>query len=154
MGSTSDAAEFEIWFAGVARLDLAQRDRVSSALSALDTEEARSVEPEMSCPTSEWVGENSIEAPVVGEARRRRDELRVGDGVAAIGHRKVETSGCPHCASRAIGAWGYSDALPRYRCKDCRKTFNALTRTPMSGLQKKEQWLKHAEAMIEGTSVA
>ena len=64
-----DAAEFEIWFAGVARLDLAQRDRVSSALSALDTEEARSVEPEMSCPTSEWVGENSIEA-----AGHRRSE--------------------------------------------------------------------------------
>ena len=149
-----DAAEFEIWFAGVAQLDLAQRDRVLSALSALDTQHARPVEPALSCPTAERVGENSLEGLVIGEARRRRDERLVGDSVAAIGHRKVETSGCPHCASRAIGAWGYSDGLPRYRCKDCRKTFNALTKTPMAGLQKKEQWLLHAETMIDGTSVA
>jgi transposase-like protein len=149
-----DAVEFEIWFAGVARLDLAQRGCVLLALSALETEHDRLVELTPSSPTAEGVAENFIAGPVIGEARRRRDEWLVGEDVAAIGHRKVEASGCPHCASRSIGAWGYSDGLPRYRCKSCRKTFNALTKTPMAGLQKKEQWLENAEAMIEGTSIA
>jgi transposase-like protein len=149
-----DAAEFEIWFAGVARLDLAQCSCVLAALSAPQTQHGRQVESTPLCPTAEPVAENSIEGLVIGEARLRRDKQLVGESVAAIGHRKVETSGCPHCASRAIGAWGYSDGLPRYRCKSCRRTFNALTKTPMAGLQKKEQWGEHAEAMLEGTSVA
>jgi transposase-like protein len=32
--------------------------------------------------------------------------------------------------------------------------FNALTRTPMAHLRKKEKWLAHAQAMIEGKSLA
>ena len=32
--------------------------------------------------------------------------------------------------------------------------FNALTKTPMARLRKKELWLAHAAAMLEGTSVA
>jgi hypothetical protein len=35
-----------------------------------------------------------------------------------------------------------------------RATFNALTNTPMAHLRKKERWLDHAPAMIEGKSLA
>ena len=42
----------------------------------------------------------------------------------------------------------------RYRCKSCGRTFNALTKTPLAHLRKKERWLDHAQAMIEGRSLA
>ena len=42
----------------------------------------------------------------------------------------------------------------RFRCKSCGRTFNALTKTPMAHLRKKEKWLDHARAMIEGKSLA
>jgi hypothetical protein len=42
----------------------------------------------------------------------------------------------------------------RFRCKSCGRTFNALTKTPMAHLRKKERWLDHAQAMIEGKSLA
>jgi hypothetical protein len=42
----------------------------------------------------------------------------------------------------------------RFRCKSCGRTFNALSKTPMAHLRKKEKWLAHARAMIEGKSLA
>jgi hypothetical protein len=50
--------------------------------------------------------------------------------------------------------WGNASALPRYRCKACRRTFNALTKTPLAGLRKKEKWAAQAQAMIDGVSTA
>jgi hypothetical protein len=44
--------------------------------------------------------------------------------------------------------------MARFRCKDCARTFNALTKTPMARLRKKPQWLANAVAMIAATSVA
>lgn len=44
-------------------------------------------------------------------------------------------SQCPHCRSRAVGPWGtYHDrpAFKRYRCKDRGRTFDDLTKTPLS----------------------
>ena len=66
----------------------------------------------------------------------------------------MESQGCPHCAGREIVGWGRSDGLLRFRCKSCGRTFNALTKTPMAHLRKKERWLDHAQAMIEGMSLA
>jgi transposase-like protein len=69
-------------------------------------------------------------------------------------HERVAAQGCPHCASRAVVGWGRSHGLLRFRCKSCGRTFNALTKTPMAHLRKKERWLDHARAMIEGKSLA
>ena len=79
---------------------------------------------------------------------------RTQDALGTTGVERVERQGCPHCASREIVGWGRSDGLLRYRCKACRRTFNALTKTPMAHLRKKERWLDHARAMIEGRSLA
>jgi transposase-like protein len=62
-------------------------------------------------------------------------------------------SQCPHYASPSIGHWGNRDGLPRYRCKACRKTFNALTATPLARLRHKTLWPKYAETMIDSVSV-
>jgi len=81
-------------------------------------------------------------------ARRRPDALGV------TGHERVESRGCPHCAGREIIAWGRSRELARFRCKSCARTFNALTKSPMAHLRKRERWLAHAQAMIESKSLA
>lgn len=62
---------------------------------------------------------------------------------------------CPHCQARQerVGSWGQSHGLKRYRCKDCGRTFNALTGTSLAHLRKREQWGRYAQALIEGVSV-
>ena len=44
---------------------------------------------------------------------------------------------CPHCAAAAPQRWGNASGLRRYRCRSCRKTFNALTGTSLARLRKK-----------------
>jgi transposase-like protein len=46
---------------------------------------------------------------------------------------------CPHCRSQEVGSWGtYHDrpGFKRYRCKDCWRTFNDLTKTLLSQSQR------------------
>src|SRR3954463_15299890 len=74
--------------------------------------------------------------------------------VAELGQRRVDSIGCPHCGSRDVVHWGKARALPRYRCKGCQRTFNALTKTPLAGLRMKDKWPAQAEAMIGGVSIA
>ena len=57
---------------------------------------------------------------------------------------RVEAQGCPHCAGREIVGWGRSQRAVAFRCKSCGRTFNALTKTPMAHLRKKEKWPAHA----------
>ena len=79
---------------------------------------------------------------------------RTEDALGTTGVERVERQGCPHCAGREIVGWGRSDGLLRFRCKSCGRTFNALTKTPMAHLRKKDKWDAHARAMIEGKSLA
>lgn len=60
---------------------------------------------------------------------------------------------CPHCKHDSFWKWGHASGLQRWRCKQCSKTFNALTNTPLSRLRKKEKWIDNAKSMIAGESV-
>ncbi|WP_456305480.1 transposase [Gluconacetobacter takamatsuzukensis] len=60
---------------------------------------------------------------------------------------------CPRCRSDRIGAWGYAHGLPRYRCKTCLRTFNALTGTSLARLRHKDRWLGFAAALAQATSI-
>lgn len=62
---------------------------------------------------------------------------------------------CPHCGATddRLGSWGQSHGLKRYRCRDCGRTFNALTGTALAHLRKREQWTRYAELLIEGVSL-
>ncbi|POZ52249.1 hypothetical protein AADEFJLK_01724 [Methylovulum psychrotolerans] len=44
---------------------------------------------------------------------------------------------CPHCAGIRLSRYGSASGLQRYSCKSCRKTFNALTGTPLARLRHK-----------------
>jgi transposase-like protein len=60
---------------------------------------------------------------------------------------------CPHCEHDQISPWGTSSGLQRYRCQECKATFNVLTGTPLARLRNKEKWLDYAKTLAEGQSV-
>ena len=60
---------------------------------------------------------------------------------------------CGHCGSEQFGGWGTASSLKRYKCKDCGRTFNALTGTPLAQLHCRTKWLDYARAMVDGVSL-
>ena len=61
--------------------------------------------------------------------------------------------GCRHCQSQNYYKWGKLSGIQRYKCRDCNRTYNHLTNTPLAKLRKKEEWLTNAEEMIKGSSL-
>ena len=60
-----------------------------------------------------------------------------------------ENPECPHCGATRIHKHGIVSGLMRYKCTHCKKTFNALTNTPLAHLRKKELWLSNISEMLE-----
>jgi transposase-like protein len=132
------AEDFSVWFSGMACLSPAQRREAFDALTKAHGVKA---------------GAASEDVPAASPKKGARGGRRE-DALGATSHERVESQGCPHCAGRETVGWGRSHGLLRFRCKSCGRTFNALTKTPMAHLRKKERWLDHARAMIEGKSLA
>jgi len=70
--------------------------------------------------------------------------------VQALEARPVE---CPHCHGECLVRNGHASGLQRYKCRDCAKTFNALTTTPLARLRHKNKWGRQAEVLRQGLSV-
>ena len=85
-------------------------------------------------------------------AHRIHDEVKIGNIDVLIDEYKGDDVRCPQCGSRYIGKWGLSAGLQRYRCRNqlCRRTFNALTNTPLSRLRKRSLWQKNLDCMFDG----
>ncbi len=60
---------------------------------------------------------------------------------------------CPHCASGGAIIRGHASGLTRFFCKSCRKTFNALTGTPLARLRHKDRWAEFAASLRDGETV-
>ena len=56
---------------------------------------------------------------------------------------------CPRCASTQIYRWGRCSNLPRYMCGNCKRTFNALTNTPLAGLPHRDKLLDYEQVMAQ-----
>jgi transposase-like protein len=67
--------------------------------------------------------------------------------VALLESKHADQRHCPHCGGEHLHAWGKAHGLRRHRCADCRRTFNALTGTPLARLRHKERWLTHGDAL-------
>ena len=67
--------------------------------------------------------------------------------------RFATTATCPHCQAKRVSRHGHANGLQRYRCLACRKTFSALTGTPLCGLHKRGKWLGQAEALRDGLTL-
>ena len=52
-----------------------------------------------------------------------------------------------------MGRWGSAHGLARFRCRACRRTFNALTGTSLARLRHKERWLTFGAALQNKSSV-
>ena len=64
-----------------------------------------------------------------------------------------EAPHCPHCKSETVACNGTAAGLQRFKCRDCAKTFNALTGTPLARLRMKGKWVNQAEALCEGLTL-
>jgi len=62
-------------------------------------------------------------------------------------------SHCPHCGSTKMVRNGHAHGLQRYKCRACKRSFNALTGTPLARLRQKGKWLAQAEAVREGLTI-
>ena len=60
---------------------------------------------------------------------------------------------CPHCRSHDFVKHGFRNNLIRYRCKGCLKTFNALTKTPLARLRKKDLWMSYSQCLLESKTL-
>jgi transposase-like protein len=75
------------------------------------------------------------------------------DLLSKVGDGRIANFGCPYCGGYEVGRWGRANGRPRYRCKECRKTFGPLTGTPLAGLHYKDRWMDQAQALMSGESV-
>jgi transposase-like protein len=80
-------------------------------------------------------------------------KLPVDEAVELIDTRFCADPTCGHCGSRDVRGWSSQSGLKRYRCKDCAKTFNALTGTPLAQLHRRDAWLAYAQAVADGLSL-
>lgn len=60
---------------------------------------------------------------------------------------------CPHCGSKEVNKFGFFNGNQRYRCKECRKTFNLYTKTLLSWCHYKDKWDSFIEAMGQDLSL-
>lgn len=73
--------------------------------------------------------------------------------VDLIEQAAAENLFCPYCQSPRFHRHGHANGLQRFRCKDCRKTFNSLSGTPLSRLHYKAKWLTYAGCLLGSTTV-
>lgn len=79
-----------------------------------------------------------------------------GSGNEAIALIEMQFSAAPacgHCKSERFGSWGHASGLRRYMCRDCHRTFNALTGTPLAQLHRRDAWLEYARALVDRVSL-
>ncbi len=80
-------------------------------------------------------------------------KLPVNEALRLIEEEFTASPACGHCHSERIAPWGRASGMKRYRCKDCRRTFNALTGTPLAQLHRRDAWLAYGQALAEGVSL-
>jgi len=60
---------------------------------------------------------------------------------------------CPHCHCPRSHRCGRASGLQRFRCLGCRRSYNALTGTPLARLRKKECWLTYLQCVLDSRTV-
>jgi len=75
------------------------------------------------------------------------------EAIALIEMQFSAAPACGHCKSESFQSWGQSSGLRRYKCRDCLRTFNALTGTPLAQLHRRDAWLEYARALVDRVSL-
>ena len=103
----------------------------------------------------EWLG------GVASLTTRQKAELLKTLGVAGdaeqvralVESRLTALPACPHCGGDRIVRNGSASGLQRYKCHACKRSFNALSTTPLARLRMKTKWLTQQNALQQGLSV-
>jgi transposase-like protein len=75
-----------------------------------------------------------------------------GECVALI-EAAAQGRGCPHCACPRAHRCGQASGLQRYRCLGCRRSYNALTGTPLARLHLRGHWLTYLQCVLDSRTV-
>jgi transposase-like protein len=90
------------------------------------------------------------------------DLVRLREWIASIAHpaeclalieQAARGRPCPRCGCDRVHRCGQASGLQRFRCLGCRRTYNALTGTPLARLRKKERWLPYLQCVLESRTV-
>jgi transposase-like protein len=145
-----DTMSFAKWLGGIGLLDATQRARAFRELALAEA----SVPTEHSCDASDGAVPSGEAAVVRSIVAPKTVDAGPEDLLSKIGRERLASFGCPHCGGDAVHRWGRAGGRPRYRCTNCRKTFNPLTGTPLAGLHHRDRWHDQARALINGETVA
>ena len=146
-----DSVAFRAWLNGIRGLDTAQRGQAMRELALAEAGISRNDDDRASGAAS--TPDAACVAPPAGY-KTSSGATAKADLMARIGQSRLASIGCPHCDSDDIRPWGTAGGKPRYRCAACRKTFNPLTGTPLSGLHYPDRWQDQAQALINGETIA
>ncbi len=87
------------------------------------------------------------------QKERVENSLHHTDAINTLSDAIKAPTSCPHCNSSHYQKWGTRSDLQRYQCSSCKKTFNALTGTPLARLRHKEKWMDFANDLIDSKSI-
>jgi transposase-like protein len=96
---------------------------------------------------------SQIEKLTPKQTKELQNQLNKQNSLKVIKSISVEIDHCPHCGATNLYKWGVRSKLQRYKCKECNKTFNALTKTPLARLRHKEKWNDYAKELLNSTSI-
>jgi transposase-like protein len=146
-----EQAAFDSWLGGIAALTEPQRRCAWRSLALFEA----GCEADLETVGAPAVRAADMARPAApGPSSERPPEQAGGADIARLGHGRVASFGCPHCDNRDVVRWGSASEIPRYRCKACKRTFNALTKTPLAHLRMKDKWGVQTGALIDGVSTA
>ena len=134
-------SDFAGWLTALSSLTAVQRCIVFRELALAEAddpwEEGVEIgEPRSAAADAKRAEERSDAVAATLSASGERDIFR------EIATERYSRTGCPRCGALDVRPWGEARGLPRYRCVECRKTFNPFTGTPVAGLHNKERWLE------------
>lgn len=84
-------------------------------------------------------------ATAVEQRRARTKTLRVLETARDLRR-------CIHCNSPVLVKNDHSQGLQRYRCRECLRTFNAASGTPLARLRHKERFYQQGERLASRAS--
>lgn len=82
---------------------------------------------------------------------RYKDDQSYEEMTAEIKNKPHKS--CPHCNSFSTVRHGKYRDRQRYKCKDCSRTFNDFTNTPLHGTHHPKKWTKFLQCIREGYSL-
>lgn len=80
-------------------------------------------------------------------------KLALSESKPILEHKKLDKQ-CIYCSSIKVYKHGiYKNGGSRFRCQDCKKSYNELTGTSIHCIKKKELWDRFIELMLDSKSI-